>query len=145
MFLKKFWTTSFWHKNLILGTLGRKKDKLAKLQAEELKTTMAKNEFLEKELKELKQELQEIQLSRNENEMAKDVLNKGTINAQNEFRMDQKDLEMHMENRFNFTPTKVGENTENSPRGQQCKGRRRSRFMRLIRLLRIMWTKKEYR
>ena len=47
-----------------------------------------------------------------ENEMASDVLNQGTVNAKNEFRIDPKDLELHMEKRFNFEPTKVGENTD---------------------------------
>ena len=44
-----------------------------------------------------------------ENEMASDVLNQGTVNAKNEFRIDPKDLELHMEKRYNFESTKVGE------------------------------------
>ena len=56
--------------------------------------------------------------------MASDVLNQGTVNAKNEFRIDPKDLELHMEKRFNFEPTKVGENTE---RRQLPRASRKSR------------------
>ena len=111
---------------VILGTLGRKKDKLAKIQAEELKSNIAKNEALERELKEVKLQLQEI----SENEMAKNVLNQGTVNAKNEFRIDPKDLEVHMENRFNFEPTKVGENTERRRRPRASR-----KIFSLVRLL----------
>ena len=115
---------------MILGTLGRKKDKLAKIQAEELKSNIAKNEALERELKEVKLQLQEI----SENEMAKNVLNQGTVNAKNEFRIDPKDLEVHMENRFNFEPTKLGENTERRRRPRASRNIR-SRIFSLVRLL----------
>ena len=47
----------------ISGTLGRRKDKLAKLQAEELKNTIVKNDNLEKELKEVKKELEKVKVS----------------------------------------------------------------------------------
>ena len=106
---------------------------MAKLQAEELKSTIAKNEALEKELKEVKKEL----LLMSENEMASDVLNQGTVNAKNEFRIDPKDLELHMEKRYNFESTKVGENTERR-RLPRASRKNRSRIFSLVRLLRTL-------
>ena len=82
------------------GTLGRR-NKLAKIQAEELKNTLNKNENLEQELKDVKRELEKIKLEQTQDN-SQNILNRGTINAKDEFKVDANDLELV--DRFAFKP-----------------------------------------
>ena len=81
---------------------------MAKIQAEELKNTLVKNENLEQELKDVKRELEKIKIEQtqqtesNIENNSQNILNRGTINAKDEFKMDANDLELV--DRYAFKP-----------------------------------------
>ena len=104
------------------------------MQAEELKTTLAKNENLEQELKDVKRELEKIKIEQTKQmessleNNSQNILNRGTINAKNEFKMDANDLELV--DRFAFKP-KVSKSKRN-------RQRRRGFIFHVVRVLRKM-------